>query len=78
MPCIRRFDASELYTSRPADSEAAAAFIAIDIEVFFTKGALFSGTTSVLVSVGRIVGAFRGTEEVSDFVLSWVSAGLGG
>jgi hypothetical protein len=36
------------------------------------------GTTSLLVSVGRAVGAFEGTEEVSDFVLSAVSAAVGG
>jgi hypothetical protein len=60
-------------------SEAAAACIAIDIEVFLTSGSLFSaGTTSLLVSVGRAVGAFEGTEEESDFVLSVVSAGPGG
>jgi hypothetical protein len=63
----------------PAESDAAAAFIAIDIEVFLTKDSLFSaGTTSLLVSVGRTIGAFEGTEEESDFVLSFVSAGLGG
>jgi hypothetical protein len=40
---------------------------------------LFSaGTTSALVSVGRDVGAFEGIDEESDFVLSAVSAGLGG
>ena len=79
MPCISRFEASGLYARRPADSDPAAAFIAIDIEVFFTNGSLFSaGTTSLLVSVGLIVGAFDGTEELSDFVLSCVSAGLGG
>jgi hypothetical protein len=73
------FDASVLYASRPAWSEAAAAFIAIDIEVFLTSGSLFSawGTTSLVVSVGD-VGAFEGSEEESDFVLSAVSAGLGG
>ena len=79
MPCISRFEEAELYARRPADSDEAAAFIAIDIEVFFTNGSLFSaGTTSLLVSVGRIAGAFEGTEEVRDFVLSCVSAGLGG
>ena len=79
MPCLSRFEATGLYARRPAESDAAAAFIAIDIEVFFTNGSLFSaGTTSLLVSVGRIAGAFEGTEEVSDFVLSCVSAGLGG
>jgi len=63
----------------PAASEAAAAFIAIDDTVFFTSDALFSaGTTSLLTSVGRIGGAFTGIEEESDFVLSIVSAGLGG
>jgi len=76
---MSRFDASGLYARWPAESEDAAAFIAIDIDVFFTNGSLFSaGATRLLVSVGRAVGAFEGTEEVSDFVLSAVSAGLGG
>jgi len=53
--------------------------MAIDITVFLTNGSLFSAaTTSLLVNVGRIAGEFEGTEEVSDFVLSAVSAGLGG
>ena len=79
MPCISRFEASGLYARRPADSDAAAACIAVDIEVFLTNDSLFSvGTTSLLVSVGRAVGAFEGIEELSDFVLSCVSAGLGG
>jgi len=78
MPCISRFEASGLYASRPAESEAEAAFIAVDIDVFFTSGSLFSTGTSLSVSVGRAAGAFEGTEEVSDFVLSFVSAGLGG
>jgi hypothetical protein len=76
---MRMFDATGVYASRPAWSEAAAAFIAMDIEVFLTSGSLFSaGTTRVLVNVGRDVGAFEGIEEESDFVLSAVSAGLGG
>ena len=76
---MSKFDATGLYARRPAESDAAAAFMAIDIEVFFTNGSLFSaGTTSLLVNIGRGAGAFDGTEEVSDFVLSCVSAGLGG
>ena len=76
---MSKFDATGLYARRPADSDAAAAFIAIDIDVFFINGSLFSaGTTNWLVSVGRAAGAFEGTEEESDFVLSCVSAGLGG
>jgi hypothetical protein len=79
MPRIISEEANAVYACLPAESEAAAAFIAIDIEVFLTNGSLFSaGTTSLLVSVGRAVGAFEGIEEVSDFVLSFVSAGLGG
>jgi hypothetical protein len=79
MPCISRFEAAALYANRPNEREDAAAFIAIDIDVFFTNGSLFSaGTTRLLVSVGRAVGAFEGIEELSDFVLSAVSAGLGG
>ncbi|PYT01838.1 MAG: hypothetical protein DMF63_03100 [Acidobacteria bacterium] len=51
----------------------------MDIDVFLTNEALFcAGTTSWLIRVGRVVGAFTGSEEVSDFVLSIVSAALGG
>jgi hypothetical protein len=59
--------------------EAAAAFIAMDETVFFTKG-LFStgGTTNWFTRVGRDVGAFEGVEETNDFVLGVVIAVVGG
>lgn len=79
MPRMISEEASELYASRPAESDAAAAFIADDMLVFFTKDSLFStGTTSLFVRLGRVVGAFEGIEEVSDFVLSVASAAVGG
>jgi hypothetical protein len=63
-----------LYTSRPAAIEAAAAFIAIDETVFFTRGLLSAaGTTIWLTRAGRVTGAFEGVEETSDFVLSVVT-----
>jgi hypothetical protein len=54
--------------------------MAIEETVFFTSVCLFSagGTTSVLVNIGRVAGAFEGSEEVKDLVLSVVTAPVGG
>jgi hypothetical protein len=62
----------------PAASDAEAAFIALDIEVFLTNDWLVDtggATTNWFVRTGRDAGALEGLEEVNELVLSVAAVG---